>query len=43
MLINAGIQKVIYLKGYADRLSMEMLAESGIEAYLFDDMVSGGS
>jgi dCMP deaminase len=43
MLINAGIQKVIYLKGYADRLSMEMLAESGIEAYLFDGMVSGGS
>jgi len=43
MLINAGIRKVIYLKGYADKLSMEMLAESGIEARLFDDVASGGS
>jgi dCMP deaminase len=43
MLINAGIQKVVYLKGYADKLSMEMLAESGIEASLFDDVISGGS
>ena len=42
MLINVGIRKVIYLKGYADKLSMEMLEESGIEACLFDDMVSGG-
>ena len=40
MLINAGIQKVIYLKGYADQLSMEMLEESGIEAYAFDDVIS---
>ena len=43
MLINAGIRKVIYLKGYADKLSMEMLEESGIEACLFDDVASGGS
>jgi dCMP deaminase len=42
MLINAGIRKVIYLKGYADKLSMEMLGESGIEACLFDDVVAGG-
>lgn len=42
MLINVGIRRVIYLKGYADKLSMEMLEESGIEARLFDDMVSGG-
>jgi dCMP deaminase len=42
MLINVGIRKVIYLKGYADKLSMQMLEESGIEACLFDDMVSGG-
>ena len=42
MLINAGIRKVVYLKGYADKLSMEMLEESGIETYLYDDVVSGG-
>jgi len=42
MLINAGIRKVIYLAGYADKLSMEMLGESGIEACLFDDVLSGG-
>lgn len=43
MLINAGIRKVVYLKGYADKLSMEMLEESGIEACLFDNVASGGS
>jgi len=43
MLINAGIRKVVYLKGYADKLSMEMLEESGIETCLFDDVLSGGS
>ena len=43
MLINAGIQKVVYLQGYADKLSMEMLEESGIEACLFDKVASGGS
>ncbi len=42
MLINAGIRKVIYLKGYADKLSMEMLEESGIETYLYDDIATGG-
>lgn len=43
MLINAGIRKVVYLKGYADKLSMEMLAESGIEAYAFADVISQSS
>jgi deoxycytidylate deaminase len=38
MLINAGISKVIYLQGYADHLSMEMLSESGIEACAFVDL-----
>jgi dCMP deaminase len=42
MLINAGIDKVIYLTGYADKLSMEMLEESGVKACLFDDVTSGG-
>lgn len=42
MLINAGIRKVVYLQGYADKLSMEMLEESGVDACLFDDVISGG-
>lgn len=45
MLINAGIRKVVYLQGYADKLSMDMLNEAGIEAFLFDEIVvktSGG-
>ncbi len=28
MLINARISKVVYLKGYADELSMQMLDEA---------------
>jgi len=39
MLINAGIREVIYLEGYADQLSMEMLDEAGIAARLFDDVM----
>jgi deoxycytidylate deaminase len=31
MIINAGIQKVVYAAGYADALAKEMLRESGIE------------
>jgi dCMP deaminase len=42
MLINAGIRQVIYLKGYADNLSLEMLSEAGIETLPFDRVVSGG-
>jgi dCMP deaminase len=38
MLINAGIRKVIYLEGYADQLSMEMLEEADIETYAFADL-----
>jgi dCMP deaminase len=46
MLINAGIRKVVYLQGYADNLSMEMLSEAGVNTYLFDELIdkdSGGS
>jgi len=31
MLINAGIKKVIYLEGYPDDLSEQMLREAAIE------------
>jgi dCMP deaminase len=30
MIINAGILQVVFLEGYPDRLSLEMLAEAGI-------------
>jgi dCMP deaminase len=31
MIINAGIQRIVYQEGYADTLAKEMLKESGIE------------
>lgn len=31
MIINAGIKRVVYLQGYADDLSQEMIREAGIE------------
>jgi len=31
MIINAGIKKIYYKDGYADELSRDMLAETGIE------------
>ncbi len=36
MIINAGITKVIYEQGYADRLAAEMIAETGIELLLYN-------
>jgi dCMP deaminase len=38
MLINAGIQKIIYQEGYPDILSMEMLEESGVEVMEFSQV-----
>jgi dCMP deaminase len=35
MIINAGIQKIVYEEGYADALAKEMLKESGIEVEKF--------
>jgi len=32
MIINAGITKIIYLEGYPDELSQELLKEANIEA-----------
>ena len=31
MIINAGITQIIYLSGYADTMSEEMLAEAGVD------------
>jgi dCMP deaminase len=31
MIINAGIVRIVYQDGYADPLSIEMLAEAGVE------------
>lgn len=39
MLINAGVQRIIYQEGYPDLLSMEMLAESGVEVLEFSQVV----
>ncbi len=30
MIINAGIKRIVYKEGYADRLAGEMIAESGV-------------
>jgi dCMP deaminase len=35
MMINAGIEKVVYEEGYADDLAEEMLRESGIDTEKF--------
>ncbi len=38
MLINAGIREVIYLDGYPDMLSMDMLREAGIKVLAFGEL-----
>jgi dCMP deaminase len=38
MLINAGIREVVYLEGYSDSLSMQMLEEAGIEVRPFAEV-----
>jgi dCMP deaminase len=35
MLINAGIKRIVYRRGYPDRLSLEMLAEAGLKYHQF--------
>jgi deoxycytidylate deaminase len=35
MIINAGIQKVVFEAGYADALAKKMLKESGIKTENF--------
>ncbi len=36
MIINAGIQKIVFENGYADTLAKKMLKESGIKIEKFD-------
>jgi dCMP deaminase len=38
MIINAGVQRIVYLDGYPDDLSRQMLAEAGLEVAAFDDL-----
>jgi dCMP deaminase len=40
MIINSGVRRIVYLEGYPDDLSLEMLGESAIEVYSFDDLVT---
>jgi len=30
MVINAGIERIVYEEGYADQLAAEMIGESGV-------------
>jgi len=41
MIINAGIRQVVFLEGYPDRLSLDMLAESGIQVSKLEDLLNG--
>jgi dCMP deaminase len=36
MIINAGIEKIVYEEGYTDNLSEKMLRESGIKVKKFN-------
>ena len=40
MIINAGVKRIVFLEGYPDTLSLEMLGESGIELLSFNDLLS---
>ena len=42
MIINAGINAIVYGEGYADELAREMITESGISTVLFTGN-SGGA
>jgi dCMP deaminase len=38
MIINSGVRRIVYLEGYPDELSREMLGESSIEICSFGDL-----
>jgi dCMP deaminase len=42
MIINSGVERIVYFEGYPDTLSMEMLAESGIEVLSFEEILRRG-
>jgi len=41
MLINAGIERIVYAEGYADDLAGQMLKESGIKVERFKRKLPG--
>ncbi|MEJ2699905.1 MAG: cytidine/deoxycytidylate deaminase family protein [Desulfuromonadales bacterium] len=43
MIINAGLARIVYLEGYPDSLSGEMLEESGIETLSYADVIRRAS
>lgn len=43
MLINAGLENIVYLEGYPDPLSKELLAESGIIVTDYAALAAAGS
>jgi dCMP deaminase len=40
MIINSGLARIVYLEGYPDDLSAEMLRESGIEIRSFGEIIA---
>ena len=38
MVINAGIKTVVYLNGYADDLSLDLIAKSGVKLIKFSEL-----
>jgi dCMP deaminase len=40
MIINSGVQRIVYLEGYPDDLSLEMLQESAIEVCSIENDLS---
>ena len=38
MVINAGIKSVVYLNGYADDLSLDLIAKSGVKLIKFSEL-----
>jgi dCMP deaminase len=43
MIINAGLARIVYLEGYPDVLSGEMLEESGIETLSYAEILRGAA
>lgn len=37
LIINSGINKVVYADGYPDKFSLEMLAEAGVEVVKYQE------